>query len=338
MKVDLRSDTVTRPNAAMRAAMASAEVGDDLAGEDPTVNRLQELAAQQLGKPAALYVPTGTMANQLAIRAQARPGTELICPTRAHVYCYEDAGAARNAGVQIRPLHDELGVITPDQVIHAAEGRNHHLPVVSMLVIENTHLFASGRPVPSDEMHALGTAAHGAGVRVHCDGARIWNASVALGESPAHLTAECDTVMFCLSKGLGAPIGSLLCGPTDVIARARADRHRLGGGWRQAGIMAAAGIVALETMIERLADDHHRARQFADALAERWPGCIDPSRVHTNVVCADTAMLPHDLLARLGAEGVLAGTIDVNVVRFVFHCDVDDDGLAHAIKVLDTLR
>lgn len=322
----------------MRAAMAEAEVGDDLAGEDPSVNRLQDLAASLLGTEAALYVPSGTMANQLAIRALARPGTELICPSRAHVYCYEDAGAARNAGVQIRPLRDDLGVISPEQVTHAAQGRHHHLPVASLLVIENSYMCASGRPVPADEMRELCDAAHAEGLRVHCDGARIWNAAVALGESPANLTVGCDTVMFCLSKGLGAPIGSVLCGPRDVIDRARADRHRLGGGWRQAGIIAAAGIVALETMVDRLAEDHHRARAFADALADRWPGCIEPSRVHTNIVCADKSMLPHDLLERLAAEQVLAGTIDPHVVRFVFHCDVGDDGLAHAIKTLDALR
>lgn len=338
MTVDLRSDTVTRPNEQMRAAMATAEVGDDLAGEDPTVNQLQALAASLLGTEAALYLPTGTMANQIAVRIQTRPGTEFACPARAHVYCYEDAGAARNAGVQVRPLHDEGGVITPEQITHAAHGRDHHHPVVSLLVIENTHMCASGRPVPADEMHTLVTAAHDEGISVHCDGARIWNAAVALGESPANLVAGCDTVMFCLSKGLGAPIGSLLCANTAIIDRARAERHRMGGGWRQAGIMAAAGIVALETMVDRLADDHHRAREFAEALAERWPGSIDPTRVHTNIVAAALAMLPHDLIERLAQLGVLADTIDPHTVRFVFHCDVDDTGLDAAVNALDKLR
>ncbi len=205
---------------------------------------------------------------------------------------------------------------------------------MSLLVVENTHLFANGRPLPAAEVAALCDAAHAEGLLVHCDGARIWNASIALGESPAELAANCDTIMFCLSKGLGAPIGSILCGPTDLIGRMRGDRHRLGGGWRQAGIMAAAGIVALETMVERLADDHQRARTFADALADRWHGCIEPSRVHTNIVCADSSLLPHDLLDRLAAEGILAGTIDPHVTRFVFHCDVDDEGLERAIKAL----
>ena len=337
VKADLRSDTVTRPTTAMRQAMAEAEVGDALADEDPTVNRLQDLAAALLGTEAALYVPTGTMANQLAVRAHALPGTEVLCGARAHVFCYEDAGLARNAGVQIRALHDDQGVITADQVHHVARARHHHHPSPSLLVLENTHMVANGRPVPADEMHALCVAAHDEAMAVHCDGARIWNAAVALGESPAHLTADCDSVMFCLSKGLGAPIGSLLCGPLDFIEHVKLDRHRMGGGWRQAGIVAAAGIVALETMVDRLADDHHRARAFADALAERWPGCVDPSRVHTNIVCADLALLPHDLLERLAAFDVLADLLDPYTVRFVFHLDVDDDGLAAAIGALDAL-
>ena len=334
MLVDLRSDTVTRPTASMRAAMAAAEVGDDNAGEDPTVNRLQDLAAALTGKAAAIYVPTGTMANQLAIRALARPGTELLCPARAHVYCYEDAGTARNAGVQIRPLHDEGGVITPEQVGHAARARRHHHPEAALLVIENTHMVANGRPLPAVEVAALAAAARAEGLRVHCDGARLWNAAVALGESPAHLVADCDTVMFSLSKGLGAPIGSLLCGPADVIESARADRHRLGGGWRQAGIVAAAGIVALETMIERLADDHHRARRFADALAERWPGCVEPTRVHTNIVCVDLAMLSHDVVGAFAEHGVLCDLVDEHTLRFVFHLDVDDAGLDNAMAAV----
>jgi threonine aldolase len=338
VNTDLRSDTVTRPTDAMRRAMAEAEVGDALADEDPTVNRLQDLAAARLGKEAALYLPSGTMANQLAVRALARPGTEVLCGARAHVNCYEDAGLARNAGVQIRTLHDEQGVITADQVHHVAHARHHHHPTPTLLVIENTHMVANGRPVPADEVTALCTAAHDEGMAVHCDGARIWNAAIALGESPAHLTADCDTVMFCLSKGLGAPIGSVLCGERSLIEEIKLDRHRMGGGWRQAGIVAAAGIVALETMVDRLADDHHRARVFADALAARWPGSIEPSRVHTNIVCADLALLPQDLLARLAEYGVLADLLDPYTVRFVFHLDVDDRGLMNALAALDALR
>ena len=319
--VDLGSDTVTRPTPEMRRAMAEAEVGDDLAGLDPTVNRLQSLSAALLGTEAALYVPTGTMANQLAIRALARPGTEVVCGPRAHVYCYEDAGAARNAGVQMRPIADWSGLDD------ALSGPQHHLPEVSLVAIENTQMAEGGVPVGPDDVAAVVDVAARRGVPVHCDGARIWNAAVALGVSPRDLTAGCTTVMFCLSKGLGAPIGSVLCGPHDVIERARSDRHRLGGGWRQAGIMAAAGIVALETMVERLADDHRRARVFAEALAQRWPGCIDPSTVRTNIVCADSRRMPRDVLERLAEAGVLGATIDAVTTRFVFHLDIDDAAL-----------
>jgi threonine aldolase len=326
--VDLRSDTVTKPTRAMRAAMAEAEVGDDLAGEDPTVNRLQSLAAALLGKEAALYVPSGTMANQLALRALTRPGTDVLCAPRAHTYCYEDAGAARNVAVQMRP-------ISWSELDSALAGSTHHLPPVSLVTIENTYMAQSGAPMSVPVVEAVASTAHAAGVPVHCDGARIFNAAIALGVEPSVLVAPCDTVMFCLSKGLGAPIGSLLCGPTDVIDRARAERHRIGGGWRQAGIVAAAGIVALETMVERLADDHARARSFAEALAAHWPGSVEPAEVRTNIVCAATHALAPELLAVLAADGVLAGTIDAHTTRFVFHADVDDAGLAHARAALD---
>jgi threonine aldolase len=332
--VDLRSDTVTRPTPAMRRAMADAEVGDDLAGEDPTVARLETLAAALLGKEAALYVPTGVMANQLALRALARPGTEVLCAPRAHVYCYEDAGAARNAGVQMRPVSDREGRMTAEAVALAAQGSEHHLPVGSVLCIENTYMPESGRPMSTDEVAALTAAARPYGLAVHCDGARIWNAAIALGTPPAELAATCDTAMFCLSKGLGAPIGSVLCGPADVISRARADKHRLGGGWRQAGIVAAAGIVALETMVERLADDHERARRLADAIADAFPGSLDPAAVRTNVVCARLDAFPSGIVERLADHGVLAGTIDPATIRFVTHRDVDDDGIARAIAAL----
>ncbi len=327
MIVDLRSDTVTKPTAAMRAAMAEAEVGDDLAGEDPTVNRLQSLAASLLGYEAALFVPTGTMANQLAIRALTRPGTDVICAPRAHVYRYEDAGAARNAGVQMRP-------IAWTDLDAELAGDQHHLPEVSLVAIENTQMALSGQPMEADEIAAITTRAHNAGIPVYCDGARLWNAVVATGATPRELTAGCASTMFCLSKGLGAPIGSILCGSRAFIAQARADRHRIGGGWRQAGIVAAAGIVALETMIDRLVDDHVRAASFASAIATRWPEALDAKAVRTNIVCATSANLPNDFLDQLEARGVRGGTIDARTTRFIFHADVDDDGLSHAIAAL----
>ena len=330
--IDLRSDTVTQPTPEMRRAMAEAEVGDDVYGEDPTVNRLQSLAAGLLGKEAALYVPSGTMANQLAIRVLAASGTEVLCPDRAHVYRYEAAAAPVNSGVQMHPLWD-----LPDGVRTAIEGVAHHLPKPSVLVIENTYMALSGAPIDAAEMTTLCEIARTGNLRVHVDGARIWNAAVALGTPPAEIVAPVDTVMFCLSKGLGAPVGSLLCGPADVIARAHAYRSRWGGGMRQAGVIAAAGVVALETMVERLADDHARARRLADAMASRWPGSVDPAHVRTNIVCADVRALPEKFVERLGQAGVRAGTIDPRTVRLVTHKDVDDDAIAGTIRAFDEL-
>ncbi len=331
MIVDLRSDTVTRPTQAMRDSMATAEVGDDLSGDDPTVNRLQSLSAALLGYEAALYVPTGTMANQLAIRAHTRPGTDVICAPRAHVYRYEDAGAARNAGVQMRPV--EWADLESEML-----GDQHHLPEVSLVAFENTLMAHSGLPLDRSLIESILATASRFDVPVHCDGARIFNAAIATGATPRELVAGCSSMMFCLSKGLGAPIGSVLCGTREFIARARVDKHRMGGGWRQAGIVAAAGIVALETMVERLHDDHQRARAFADALALRWPGSVDPRQVLTNIVCADSAAMPSDVIEQLFKQGVLAATIDARTTRFIFHLDIDDDGVTHAIDSLARVR
>jgi threonine aldolase len=335
--VDLRSDTVTRPTPEMRRAMAEAEVGDDAYGEDPTVNRLESLAAALLGKEAALFTPSGTMANQLALRVLGRPGTEVLCGERAHVYRYEQASAAGNAGVQLRPLPDGGGVLAPGDVARAVTAQQHHFPELSALAIENTHMPASGRPWRLEELDALFAVAREHGLGVHCDGARLWNAAVAQETAPRDLVAGTDTTMFCLSKGLCAPVGSLLCGRRDLIARARAERSRLGGGMRQVGVLAAAGIVALETMVDRLVDDHERAHTLAEALAECFPGSVDPTVVETNIVCARAAALPADLLERLAAYGVLAGTIDPDTVRFVTHVDVDDDGIDRARAALSAI-
>src|SRR5437899_4836566 len=312
--VDLRSDTVTTPTPEMRRAMGDAEVGDDAYGEDPTVNRLESLAAALLGKEAALYVPSGRMANQLALRVLGRAGTEVLCGERSHVYRYERAAAAGNARVQLRPLADHDGVIDAALVDGAAADRQHHFPPISAVAIENTHMPACGRPWRTHEIEAVADATARHGFALHCDGARIWNASIAVGASPADLVERADTVMFCLSKGLGAPVGSLLCGTRDTLGVAREERARLGGGMRQAGVIAAAGVVALETMVERLADDHRRARTLADALAELFPGSVDPHSVETNIVCARARALPEHLLDGLAADGVLAGTIDVDTV------------------------
>jgi threonine aldolase len=321
----------------MRRAMADAEVGDDAYGEDPTVRRLEALGGGLLGKEAALYVASGTMANQLALRLVARAGTEVLCGERAHVYRYEHAAAAGNARVQLRPLPDPDGLLAVDDVERSVAAQQHHLPAISALTIENTHMPASGRPWRVPELDAVTGCAHANGLAVHCDGARIWNASIAVDTPPAVLAAGTDTVMFCLSKGLGAPVGSLLCGDADAIGAAREDRSRLGGGMRQAGVIAAAGVIALETMVQRLADDHARARRLAEVLADRFPGSVDPDRVETNIVCACAAALPPAILESLAARGVLAGTIDVDTVRFVTHKDVDDADLARAVAAIEEL-
>jgi threonine aldolase len=314
--------------------MADAEVGDDADGEDPTVHRLETLSAALLGKEAALFVPSGTMANQVALRTLGVPGTEVLCAARAHVYRHERAASAVNAGVQLRPLPDGDGRLHADDVAHALAGVDHHLPELSALFLENTHMPASGRPATAAEIDEVASVARDDGIAVHCDGARIWNAAVALGVSPAELARTCDTVMFCLSKGLAAPVGSVLCGPRALVEVARDHRARLGGQMRQAGVIAAAGVVALETMVERLADDHARARRLADVVAEVFPGSVEPATVHTNIVCARAGAFPADVLDALATEGVLAGTVDPDTVRFVTHKDVDDTDLDHALAAL----
>ncbi|HUF33420.1 MAG TPA: GntG family PLP-dependent aldolase [Acidimicrobiales bacterium] len=330
--VDLRSDTVTRPTPAMRRAMADAEVGDDVYGEDPTVNALQEAFAERVGKEAALYVPTGTMGNQLAVMVQTRPGDSVIVGARQHLLVYETNAAARNAGVQLHQVPDERGAIRADDIRHLADAGSHHYPTVSLVAVENTHMPANGAPW---DLAALREVA-ACGVPVHMDGARLFNAEVATGTSAADYAAQATTVMACMSKGLCAPVGSLLAGPAALIAEARRERQHLGGNMRQAGVIAAAALVALTDMVERLADDHRRAAALAEAVAERWPdGGLDPAAVCTNMVIwrhPDARAL----VAHLAAEGVVVGTIEPGVVRAVTHHDIDDDGLERARKAIAT--
>jgi threonine aldolase len=332
--IDLRSDTVTTPTPEMRRAMAEAEVGDDVYGEDPTINRLQERAADLLGKEAALYVPSGTMANQLALRVLARPGTEVLCGARAHLIRYEAVAAAWNSALQLHPFPDDDGLLDVGALDETIGDAWHHSPAVSMIAIENTHMASCGRPWRVDEVEKVAQVTGRHDLPLFCDGARIWNASVALGVPARELAAPTTAVMFCVSKGLGAPVGSILCGPFDVVAAAREHRQRLGGAMRQAGVIAAAGLVALDSMVDRLVDDHRRARRLAEALADHWPGSIDPGVVETNIVCAAAARLPADLLDRLVSEGIRAGTIDTRTVRFVTHKDVDDADLERVLKTL----
>jgi len=330
--VDLRSDTVTRPTPEMRRAMADAEVGDDAYGEDPTVNALEAAFAERMGKAAAVFVPSGTMGNQLAVRVLARPGTLVICGTRAHLAVHEGGAGSYNSGVQLHPLADRGGRLDPADVRWVVEAAAHHQPDPGLLWLEDTYMHAAGAVLLPDELAPLVTAA--SGLPVHLDGARLWNAEVASGIAAARFAAQATTVMCCLSKGLCAPVGSLLAGPADVISRARVERARLGGSMRQAGVLAAAGLVAMSTMVDRLAEDHLRARLLFETVADRWPdqaGELD--RVETNIV----TFSPPDagaVMAHLEAEGVLAGTIAPGVIRLVTHHDVGDDGVDRARKAI----
>ncbi len=332
--VDLRSDTVTQPTAAMRRAMAEAIVGDDVYREDPTVNALEAAFAARVGKEAALYVPSGTMGNQLALRVLTRPGDVVVAGARQHVVLYENGAAARNAQVQLHTVSDTDGTLDPAAVEDAIGAGAHHQPTVGLVCIENTHMAAGGTLWPGDRLARLGEVCRAAGVPIHLDGARLWHAEVATGIAMAEWASVATTVMCCLSKGLCAPVGSLLAGPAEVMAAARVERSRLGGGMRQAGIIAAAGLVALHEMVARLAQDHLRARRLAEAVARGWPDAgVDPAAVASNIV-----VFPHPqpacLLAHLDTAGVKAGTIAPGVVRMVTHHGVDDEAVERAGQAL----
>jgi threonine aldolase len=330
LAVDLRSDTVTRPTPAMRRAMAEADVGDDGFGDDPTVNRLQEVFAELTGKEAGLFLPSGTMANQVALRVLAPAGSLVVAGRRQHVVTHEGGAFGINQVAQLHTLDDDDGTIDPAEVAHLVEGAGHRWPPPGAVCVENTHLASGGRPWPLDRLLEVADA----GVPVHLDGARLFNASIATEVRVADYAAASTLVTCCLTKGLGAPVGSLLAGPSDLIARARLERKRMGGGMRQVGVLAAAGLVALDTMVDRLAEDHARARRLAEAVAERWPsaGC-DPAAIETNVV-----LFHHDdpaaLLAWLAEQGVGGVTLGPRVVRLMTHADVDDVGLNRAIDAI----
>jgi threonine aldolase len=327
--IDLRSDTVTRPSAAMRRAMAEAEVGDDGYGEDPTVRRLEERFAALVGKEAAVYVPSGTMGNQIALRLLGRPGTSVAIGRRQHPVIYEAGAAAVNGSAQLHLLDDDDGTLDPDALRELVDASKHHWLPVSAVCIENTHMPAGGVPWTREQVEAVAAV----GLPMHLDGARLFNASVSTGVAPAAYASHATTVMCCLSKGLGAPVGSMVAADGALIDQARVERKRLGGSMRQAGVIAAAGLLALD-QVDRLADDHRRARLLAEAVAERWPKCgLDPASVQTNCV-----LFRHDdtraLLGHLANEGVKAGTIAPHIVRLMTHLDIDDDGVEQARKSL----
>jgi len=337
--VDLRSDTVTRPTAAMREAMARADVGDDVYGEDPTVRRLEQRAAELTGKEAALFVPTGTMGNQIAINLQTRPGNDVLLEEGSHVYRYELGAMAAWSGALPRVLQGSTGLLDPAQVSAAVAPDIYYMARTALLVLENSHNHAGGIVLPPDLQARLIAAARDGGLRVHLDGARIFNAAAALGVEARRLAEGVDTVMFCLSKGLGAPVGSMLCGAADLIGEARVVRKRMGGGLRQAGILAAAGLHALEHHVARIPDDHRRAASLAGVLAELPQFEIDPATVRTNILIAglrDPAATDR-VLETLRAGGVLAGAMGAGRIRFVTHLDVDDAGLERAVRALRAL-
>ena len=335
--IDLRSDTVTKPTPAMRRAMAEAEVGDDVYGEDPTINRLQERAAEIFEKEAAIFVPTGSMGNQTAVKLHTKPGQEVVIEERGHIFNFEMATMAAFSGVVARPVHshDGSGILTWDEIagaIHANAA--YYVAPTGLIAIENSTNLAGGSVLTRERTEDICRRAHEMKIPVHLDGARIFNAAVALGESVADLARPADSVMFCLSKGLGAPVGSMLLGSREFIDEARVIRKMLGGGMRQAGVLAAAGLIALEETPRRLHEDHANAKRLAEGVAE-LPGVkIDPEKVATNIVIFDVSeagISADDICARLRERGVLAAGFGSSI-RMVTHYDVSSADIETALK------
>ncbi len=332
--VDLRSDTLTLPTQAMREAMARAEVGDDVWEEDPTVRRLEEMTARRAAKEAALFVSSGTQGNLVSILAQTRPGQEVVLDADSHIFNYEAAGSAVFGGVQTLPLKTQRGFLTPEQVRESIRPGNIHIPATGLVCLENTHNRHGGTCCMPEEIEAVAAVAHAAGVPVHLDGARIFNAAVALRRPLADFARSVDSVTFCLSKGLGAPVGSLICGGREFIARARRVRKMLGGGMRQVGVLAAAGIVALDSMVDRLAEDHANCHRLAEGLTGLPRIQLDLAKVQTNIVIfrvdrqGGAALLVTGCLARK----VRIHQIGPTSIRCVTHKDVDADDIGRALE------
>jgi threonine aldolase len=337
--IDLRSDTVTKPTAAMRAAMAAADVGDDVYSEDPTVNRLEQRAAEVFGREASIFVPTGTMGNQIAIRLHTQHGQEVICEAKSHILDWEMAMVSAFSGCVPRTVEGDRGVLSWESIRRAIAPKIYYRAPTGLIALENTHNMAGGTVTPVEVFEEIWAGAREARLPVHLDGARIFNAATALGVDVAMLTRGFDTVMFCLSKGLGAPVGSMLVGSRETIERARVFRKSLGGGMRQAGVLAAAGLIALEEMPKRLGEDHANARLLAEALARCDAAEIDPAEVQTNIVIftlrdeGDAA----GLVRALRENGVLASAIGPHEVRLVTHYDVSRKDCERAALVLERL-
>ncbi len=337
--VDLRSDTLTLPTQEMREAMARAEVGDDVWEEDPTVRRLESLAAERLGKEGGLFVTSGTQGNLLCVLAQTQPGQEVVVDLDSHIFNNEVAGTSVIGGVQMRPVRTERGFLSPAQVREALRPANIHVPTTGLVCLENTHNRHGGTCCSPEDIAGIAAVAHEAGVPVHLDGARLFNAAVALGRPAREFTRPVDSVTFCVSKGLGAPVGSIVCGGRDFIARARRLRKMVGGGMRQAGIIAAAGIVALERMVDRLAQDHVNARALAEGVAG-LPGVrLDLASVQTNIVIFHVGR-PRgvdELGTGCAARKVKVHAISPTSIRCVTHKDIDAEDIARALDAFKEL-
>ena len=335
--LDFRSDTVTRPTAEMRRAMAEADVGDDVYGEDPTVNRLEERAAQSFGREAAIFVPSGTMGNQIAIKIHTHHGQEIICEERGHIFNYEMATLAAFSGCVVRPIYGEDGMLTWSEIRKRIAPGIYYKAQTGLISLENTHNMAGGTVYPQDVADEICDRAHEIGLPVHLDGARVFNAATALGRPVAEITKKFDSVMFCLSKGLGAPVGSMLVGSKAFIEKARRYRKALGGGMRQAGVLAAAGLIALEKMPARLKEDHDNAQVLARGLAQIPGISIDPKKAVTNILVfnvSGTGMNTAELSRRLAERHVLAAGIDPENMRFVTHMDVSKEDCQTALEAI----
>ena len=337
--IDLRSDTVTHPTPEMRRAMAEAEVGDDVFGEDPTVNRLEAMAAERLGKEAAVYVPSGSMANLVAGLTHCQRGDEAIMGSEAHIFHNEVGSFSTLGSIHVRTVpNDAGGMMDPDQVEAAVRPANIHQPRTALICLENTHNRCSGAVLDREYTAVIGDIAHRHDAALHIDGARLFNAAVSLGVSPAELAGPADTVSFCLSKGLSCPVGSLVVGSRELIDRARKNRKVLGGGMRQAGIIAAAGVVALDTMVDRLSEDHDNARRMAKGLAA-MPGLnLDPESIQSNIVIFEVADRPApEFLNALKEEGVLISYTGGRRVRMVTHYGITEQDVDEALTVVEAV-
>jgi threonine aldolase len=335
--VDLRSDTVTKPTAEMRRAMAEAEVGDDVYAEDPTINQLEREAADIFGKEASLFVPTGCMGNLIAIKIWTHHGDEVICEERSHVNLYELASMSAIAGCMPRTARGEDGILSWAAIEAVIRPRVYYDSQTALVCLENSHNMAGGMLYPTKTVHEICDRAHEAGLKVHLDGARVFNASVALGDPVSKIAGKCDSVMFCLSKGLGAPVGSMVVGSQSFIDKARVYRKMFGGGMRQAGVIAAAGLVALRHSPKRLHIDHENARLLAEGIAQIPQLAIDATKVQTNIVicdCSKTGKTAVEFCEELYGHGVWAQDTAKYSVRFVTHCDVDRAGIERALPAI----